>query len=106
MCTDYKEKECKTTKRFPFTCHTCTKKSHCNLPKYYYDPNVAQKDYDNTLVETLVDFTNKDAKTMIRDENEWCIVVTERITWENGEYTRIPRLYIYVPVAGKDYQFQ
>ena len=26
MCTDYKEKECKTTKRFPFTCHTCTKK--------------------------------------------------------------------------------
>lgn len=52
MCTDYKEKECKTTKRFPFTCHTCTKKSHCNLPKYYYDPNVAQKDYDNTLVDS------------------------------------------------------
>ena len=62
--------------------------------------------YDNTLVETLVDFTNKDARTMIRDENEWCIVVTERICWENGEYTRIPRLYIYVPVTGKDYNFQ
>ena len=54
--------------------------------------------YDDTVVETLVDFVNKDARTMIRDENEWCIVVTERITWENGEYTRIPRLYIYVPV--------
>ena len=54
--------------------------------------------YDDTVIETLVDFVNKDARTMIRDENEWCIVVTERITLENGEYTRIPRLYIYVPV--------
>ena len=62
--------------------------------------------YDDSVVETLVDFTNKDAKTIIKDENEWCIVVTETICWENGEYTRIPKLYIYVPVNMSGSNFQ
>lgn len=51
-CKNFKVKECKTTKRFPFTCHTCTKKNHCTLPRYFYDSQLAQNEYSSLLVET------------------------------------------------------
>ena len=35
--------------------------------------------YDNTIIETLVDFTNKDARTIIKDENEWFVFMSHLI---------------------------
>lgn len=56
--------------------------------------------YNATVVEKLVEFVDKDRTSIVKDPEEWCIVVTETITWENGEYSRVPKLFIYVPVSG------
>lgn len=57
--------------------------------------------FQNTVIETLTDF-QYDATTKIHDRNEWCITVLEKITWTNGNYTRIPTLYIYVPFSNPE----
>ena len=40
------------TNRFPYTCHTCEKKGTCFLDRYFYDPNMAEKDYKELLVSS------------------------------------------------------
>lgn len=52
LCSEFVQKECQTTKRFPYTCHNCKKKNCCRLTKFYYDPNIAQKEYTNLLVNS------------------------------------------------------
>lgn len=48
-CNDFKPKVCKQTSRFPYTCHSCPKKSSCPLDHYYYDPKRAQSSYEEIL---------------------------------------------------------
>ena len=52
LCHDFAAKTCKNWTRFPYVCNGCEKKSQCHLDHYYYDPNVAQKDYETILVES------------------------------------------------------
>ena len=41
--------ECAKTKRFPFVCSNCPKKTNCKNKKYYYNYKKAQQDYENKL---------------------------------------------------------
>ena len=52
ICENFIEIECKVIKRFPYTCHNCRNKSSCKETKYFYDPTLAQKDYEDLLVES------------------------------------------------------
>lgn len=52
ICSDFILKECKSIKRFPYTCHSCKKKASCKLNKYYYDPKTAQQEYKDLLVNS------------------------------------------------------
>lgn len=52
ICKDYSKEECKTTKRFPYTCHSCQRKNVCILDRYFYDPNIAQKEYKELLTNS------------------------------------------------------
>lgn len=57
--------------------------------------------YKNEVVEKLLDF-NYNSQTKIKNEKDWVITVVETIRWQNGDYTRIPKLYIYCPYKGSD----
>lgn len=48
-CKDYSPYRCKTLERFPFVCNGCEKKHGCTLEKHIYSPNMAQKEYKETL---------------------------------------------------------
>lgn len=52
LCPNYNKRTCKTTSRFPYTCNGCNKKKNCRLDKYYYDPKLAQKEYEDSLVNS------------------------------------------------------
>ena len=52
ICKDFISKTCSMTNRFPYTCHTCEKKGTCFLDRYFYDPNIAEKDYKELLVSS------------------------------------------------------
>ena len=52
ICKDFISKTCSMTNRFPYTCHTCEKKGTCFLDRYFYDPNMAEKDYKELLVSS------------------------------------------------------
>lgn len=56
-------------------------------------------EYKKEVVETLVEF-NYSNKTTIKDPTKWIITVAESIHWGDGDYTRIPKLYIYCPHKG------
>ena len=57
--------------------------------------------YKNEVIEKLIDF-NYDAQTKIKNTKDWVITVIETITWQNGDYMRIPKLYIYCPYKGRE----
>lgn len=48
-CDNFVQKECKSITRFPFTCHSCSKKTTCRLDHYYYDPKLADSEYREKL---------------------------------------------------------
>lgn len=53
MCTRYDSvPKCKRLQRFPYVCNACPTRHVCQLNKYIYDPKIAQKEYENTLVES------------------------------------------------------
>ena len=53
----------------------------------------------NEAIETLVDIAS-DERSTIESPADWAVVVLETITYGDGEFTRIPRLYIYSPNEG------
>lgn len=55
--------------------------------------------YKDEVIEELVNFQYT-RKTKVIDPNEWVISVKETITWTNGDYIRMPKLYIYCPYEG------
>lgn len=61
-CTDFKFKFCKRRDKSPFSCNGCSKKS-CRKDKFYYDASIAQKKYEETLVDSRagVDLTYSEA---------------------------------------------
>lgn len=52
ICADYKERVCKNLSSFPWVCNGCTKRSYCNLNKYFYYSEIADKDYKQVLKES------------------------------------------------------
>jgi len=63
-CPDYIAFVCKRRDRSPGACNGCSDYSKCRFNKYYYDPEAAQKDYEETLVDSRVGFnlTTSEAK--------------------------------------------
>lgn len=56
--------------------------------------------YNNEVIETTVDLMSTE-RSVMESESDWVIVVTETISYGDGDFTRIPRLYIYSPVSGE-----
>ncbi len=56
--------------------------------------------FDNEVIETTVDLMSTE-RSVMESESDWVIVVTETISYGDGDFTRIPRLYIYSPVSGE-----
>lgn len=54
FCKDYIpfDYSCPKTKKAPYVCNGCPKKSGCRLDKYYYRATRAQKEYKTVLVES------------------------------------------------------
>lgn len=47
--------DCKTLKRFPFTCHTCNKRKYCcKAYKYFYKADIAQENYEIILRDSRI----------------------------------------------------
>ena len=57
--------------------------------------------YKNEVIETLVEFKYQN-KTKVKNPDEWVITVVETIHFGDGDYSRIPKLYIYCPYEEKD----
>ena len=56
--------------------------------------------FDNEVIETTVDIMSNE-RSVMESESDWVIVVAETISYGDGDFTRIPRLYIYSPVSGE-----
>lgn len=56
--------------------------------------------FDNEVIETTVDIMSTE-RSVMESESDWVIVVAETISYGDGDFTRIPRLYIYSPVSGE-----
>lgn len=73
---------------------------------YYGDVNYVVNEktdlvYQNKTVETLTDFGYEN-KTEVVDPNKWVITVLEKIDWHDGDYARVPKLYIYCPLKSPE----
>jgi len=55
------------------------------------------------VIETLVEIVSEE-RSIITSPADWAVVVLETITYGEGEFTRIPRLYIYSPNEGAGIQ--
>lgn len=51
-CPDFKQFKCSRRDRSPGACNGCSVQSHCRFNKYYYNAQIAQKQYEKLLVET------------------------------------------------------
>jgi len=56
--------------------------------------------FNGEIVETLVDI-HSDERTLLDSEVDWAVVVVETINYGEGDYTRTPKLYVYIPVEGE-----
>ena len=61
LCSNYKETDCIKTRRFPFVCNGCTRTGGCKKTHYYYNPKLAQENYEKTLVDSRVGVNIDDA---------------------------------------------
>lgn len=52
LCPNFKPYECKRLKRFPYVCNGCEKNIGCKRNRYYYDPKIANNEYEITLKES------------------------------------------------------
>ncbi len=52
LCHKFKPHECKRLKSFPHVCNGCEKNSGCKRNRYYYDPKIADKEYETLLKES------------------------------------------------------
>ena len=51
-CPDYKEFSCKRRDRSPGACNGCSNYNICRYDKYYYDPEEAEKEYRESLIDS------------------------------------------------------
>ena len=65
-CPDYFPFKCQRRDRSPGACNGCSKKSKCRFNKYYYEPETAQKEYKEMLVDARlgVNLTTSEAKSI------------------------------------------
>ena len=65
-CIDYVPFSCKRRDRSPGACNGCAKYSSCRFNKYMYKPDLAHKEYLDTLVDSRqgVNLTTDEAKEM------------------------------------------
>ena len=55
-CPDFKLFVCKRRDRSPGACNGCSNYSTCRFSKYYYDANLAQQEYEKTLVDSRIGY--------------------------------------------------
>ena len=65
-CPDYQSFTCRRRDHSPGACNGCGNWSHCRFTKYRYLPEIAQKEYEETLRDSRegVDLTSQEAKAM------------------------------------------
>ena len=65
-CPDYLPFKCPRRDRSPGACNGCSKYSKCRFNKYYYEPETAQREYKETLVDARlgVNLTTSEAKAI------------------------------------------
>ena len=51
LCDKFESYVCKRLKRFPYVCNGCEKNIGCKRNRYYYDPKIANQEYENLLKE-------------------------------------------------------
>ena len=52
LCSHYEPYVCKRLKRFPYVCNGCEKNQGCKRTRYYYDPKIANNEYEISLKES------------------------------------------------------
>ena len=65
-CADYQPFRCVRRDRSPGVCNGCSSYSRCHYDKYRYNADKAQKDYEETLIDsrTGIDLTFSEAKSL------------------------------------------
>lgn len=65
-CPDYKAFTCTRRDRSPGACDGCSDRPKCRMTKYGYNPEMAQKEYEECLVDSRegVDLTSSEAKAL------------------------------------------
>jgi Transposase and inactivated derivatives, IS30 family len=51
-CSDFIKRECKLLSRYPYVCTMCEDKTVCEDVHYYYSAKGAQKEYEDTLINS------------------------------------------------------
>lgn len=69
--------------------------TYCDNISYSVSEHAELKDGDE-LIEILTDYKHT-TRSEVVDADDWAICIIETVSWENGEVTRIPRLFIYCP---------
>ena len=68
-CPNYTEYECKKLNRWPYVCHNCEMYKSCRTrKKYFYDPKMAQNEYETTLKESREGIDSTSANFKVLDE--------------------------------------
>ena len=70
FCKDYVpfDYSCLKTKKAPYVCNGCSKKSRCRLDKYYYRATRAQKEYRTILVESRAGINATEEEIKVLDD--------------------------------------
>lgn len=65
-CPDFVQFKCKRRDHSPGACNGCSNVSRCRFDKFYYDPNVADSNYRDTLVESRcgINLTDEELKNI------------------------------------------
>lgn len=96
-------KECEMTKRFPFVCNGCSKKTYCGKKKYYYNYMKAQKHYEYILkasrsgIDMSIDelyYWDDYFKDKLKNKNQPITHIFKNI--ENSFPKSIPTFYRYI----------
>ena len=61
-CSMYVEEHCEKLNKPPYVCDACPNLSNCPLEKFHYDPDYADKEYQNTLRESREGFNLSQAE--------------------------------------------
>lgn len=79
LCSKYEPETCKHRDKKPYCCNGCPSRNNCRLMKYYYEAEVAQKEYEKTLSESRLgynitpeelDYLSKTVEDLVKNKGQ------------------------------------